>query len=155
MPGSGAGIGPTGFARCQIDVSTPGRVKLTLNSAEGLSVWVDGTAVEPHPRRHTPPEPMGQQLDVLGRVVVLAVEAEGDVPAVGGRPPELVIHPSAEPVELAAQRLDDFLRREKRAEQQHAKLTQACAAKQVGQRREIVVQPLGCLAEVFVLGDLP
>jgi putative heme-binding domain-containing protein len=47
LPGSGAGIGPTGFARCQIDVSTPGRVKLTLNAAEGLSIWVDGTAVEP------------------------------------------------------------------------------------------------------------
>lgn len=47
LPGSGAGVGPTGFARARIDVSTPGRVRLALNSTAGLSVWVDGTAVEP------------------------------------------------------------------------------------------------------------
>jgi putative heme-binding domain-containing protein len=47
LPGSGAAVGATGFARAQIDVSTPGRVKLALNSAKGLTVWVDGIAVEP------------------------------------------------------------------------------------------------------------
>ena len=45
--GTSAGIGRTGFARAQIDVSTPGRVRLVLNSAAGLSIWVDGTTVEP------------------------------------------------------------------------------------------------------------
>ncbi|MFO0950783.1 MAG: PVC-type heme-binding CxxCH protein [Isosphaeraceae bacterium] len=47
LPGSGAGIGPTGFVRAQVDVSTPGPVRLTINSVKGLSVWLDGTAVEP------------------------------------------------------------------------------------------------------------
>jgi hypothetical protein len=47
LPGSGAEVGATAFVRGQIDVSTPGRVKLSLNSAKGLSLWVDGTAVEP------------------------------------------------------------------------------------------------------------
>jgi putative heme-binding domain-containing protein len=49
LPGSSAGVGPTGFARAQLDVSTAGRVKLALDSAEGLTVWVDGTAIEPRP----------------------------------------------------------------------------------------------------------
>ncbi len=46
-PGSNAGIGQTGFARAQIDVSTPGKVRFALNATDGLSLWVDGTAVEP------------------------------------------------------------------------------------------------------------
>ncbi len=45
--GSGAEVGRTGFARSQIDVTTPGRVRLTLNSPRGLSLWLDGTSVEP------------------------------------------------------------------------------------------------------------
>ena len=45
--GSSAGIGQTGFTRTQIDVSTPGRVRLVLNSAKGLSIWLDGTTVDP------------------------------------------------------------------------------------------------------------
>jgi putative heme-binding domain-containing protein len=49
LPGTGAEVGATGFARCQLDVSTPGRVRLALNSVRGLSLWVDGTAVEPKP----------------------------------------------------------------------------------------------------------
>jgi len=47
LPGSGAEVGPTGFARAQIDVSTAGRVRLALDPPRGLSVWLDGTAVEP------------------------------------------------------------------------------------------------------------
>ena len=54
----GREVGATGFARAQIDVSTPGRVKLALNSAKGLSVWVDGTPVEPaEPSRSTSTSP--------------------------------------------------------------------------------------------------
>ncbi len=45
--GSGAEVGRTAFARCQVEATTPGRVRLSLNSALGLSVWVDGTSVEP------------------------------------------------------------------------------------------------------------
>ncbi|MGE3818193.1 MAG: PVC-type heme-binding CxxCH protein [Isosphaeraceae bacterium] len=47
LPGSGAGIGPTGFARFQLDVTTPGPVQLSLNDPSGLTIWVDGTTVEP------------------------------------------------------------------------------------------------------------
>ncbi|MCA1685480.1 MAG: HEAT repeat domain-containing protein, partial [Planctomycetia bacterium] len=47
LPGSGAEVGATGFARFQVDVSTPGPVRLALDSPRGLSVWVDGTSVEP------------------------------------------------------------------------------------------------------------
>lgn len=36
-----------GFARCQIEVTTPGRIGLVLNSAEGLRLWVDGATREP------------------------------------------------------------------------------------------------------------
>ncbi|MHC5542060.1 hypothetical protein ACYOEI_27890, partial [Singulisphaera rosea] len=35
------------LARAQLDVSTAGKIKLALNSVEGLKLWVDGTAVEP------------------------------------------------------------------------------------------------------------
>jgi putative heme-binding domain-containing protein len=34
-----------GFARAQIDVSTPGRVKLAFNSVEGLQIFIDGQSV--------------------------------------------------------------------------------------------------------------
>ena len=47
LPGSGAEVGATGFARFQLDVSTPGPVRLALNSPRGLTLWVDGTSVEP------------------------------------------------------------------------------------------------------------
>ncbi len=47
LPGSGAELGATGFARFQIDVSTPGAVRLAFNSTRGLSLWMDGTAIEP------------------------------------------------------------------------------------------------------------
>ncbi len=47
LPGSGAEVGATGFAHFQIDVSTPGPVRLALDSIRGLSLWMDGTAVEP------------------------------------------------------------------------------------------------------------
>lgn len=36
-----------GLARAQLDVSTAGKIKLALNSVEGLKLWVDGTPVEP------------------------------------------------------------------------------------------------------------
>jgi putative heme-binding domain-containing protein len=35
-----------GLVRGQVDVSTPGRVKLAFNASEGLSIWVDGSSVE-------------------------------------------------------------------------------------------------------------
>lgn len=47
LPGSGAEVGATGFARCQIDVSTAGKVRLLLNATRGLRVWIDGIAAEP------------------------------------------------------------------------------------------------------------
>ncbi|MDR3638732.1 MAG: HEAT repeat domain-containing protein [Isosphaeraceae bacterium] len=37
--------GRLGFARAQIDVSTPGRIRLALNSAKGLTLWLDDTPV--------------------------------------------------------------------------------------------------------------
>ena len=37
-----------GYARCQVDVSAAGKVKLQLNSAAGLSMWVDGVSVQPN-----------------------------------------------------------------------------------------------------------
>jgi putative heme-binding domain-containing protein len=45
--GSGSGADATGFARCQIEVSTPGRLRFALNSTEGLKIWADGATVEP------------------------------------------------------------------------------------------------------------
>ncbi len=30
-------------------MSTPGKVRIELNAVDGLSLWVDGTAVEPKP----------------------------------------------------------------------------------------------------------
>ena len=47
LPGSGAEVGATGFARTQLDVSTPGKIKLALNSPKSLTLWLDGIAVEP------------------------------------------------------------------------------------------------------------
>ncbi|HEV3260855.1 MAG TPA: PVC-type heme-binding CxxCH protein [Gemmataceae bacterium] len=35
-----------GFVRCQLDASTAGRVKLVLNSARGLTCWLDANPVE-------------------------------------------------------------------------------------------------------------
>ena len=49
LPGSGAEVGQVGFARCQVDVSTPGRVRLAINSVKGLSLWVDGMTTDPKP----------------------------------------------------------------------------------------------------------
>jgi hypothetical protein len=34
-----------GFVRCQLEVTTPGKVQLNLNSVQGLRCWVDGTPV--------------------------------------------------------------------------------------------------------------
>jgi putative heme-binding domain-containing protein len=33
-------------ARCQLEVTTPGKVKLLFNGAEGLSLWVDGAPLD-------------------------------------------------------------------------------------------------------------
>jgi putative heme-binding domain-containing protein len=35
-----------GFVRCQLDASTPGKVKVLLNGASGVTAWLDGGAVE-------------------------------------------------------------------------------------------------------------
>jgi putative heme-binding domain-containing protein len=37
---------PTGLVRCQLDVSSAGKVKLLLSSARGLTCWLDGAPVE-------------------------------------------------------------------------------------------------------------
>jgi putative heme-binding domain-containing protein len=42
-----ADAAPLVFARCQLDISTAGKVKLQLNSAAGLSLWLDGAPLEP------------------------------------------------------------------------------------------------------------
>ena len=42
-PGAGTNAA---FARCDIDVTAPGRIGLRLNSPAGLKLWVDGQAVE-------------------------------------------------------------------------------------------------------------
>jgi putative heme-binding domain-containing protein len=36
----------TGFARCQLDVSTPGKAMIRLNPTRGLNLWVDGIPVD-------------------------------------------------------------------------------------------------------------
>ncbi len=40
---------PLALARTQVQVTTPGKVKLTFNSTEGLRFWIDGRRVEPAP----------------------------------------------------------------------------------------------------------
>jgi putative heme-binding domain-containing protein len=37
---------PVTFARCQLEATTPGKVKLLLNSAKGLTVWLDRAPLE-------------------------------------------------------------------------------------------------------------
>jgi putative heme-binding domain-containing protein len=37
---------PMGFSRCQLEATTPGPVKLRLNSADGLTVWLDQAPVD-------------------------------------------------------------------------------------------------------------
>src|SRR5262249_47157903 len=37
---------PLSFARFQLDVSTGGKIKLSLNSATGVNAWLDGAPVE-------------------------------------------------------------------------------------------------------------
>lgn len=39
-------VPPTGFARCQLDASTGGKVKLFLNSPTGVTAWLNGNPVE-------------------------------------------------------------------------------------------------------------
>ena len=46
-PSPGAGPAPVVLARGQLEVTSPGRVKLTFNSADALSVWIDGRRVQP------------------------------------------------------------------------------------------------------------
>ena len=48
LPGSGDEVAETLFARAQIDVSTAGKIKLLLNEVEGMQLWLDGTAIDPH-----------------------------------------------------------------------------------------------------------
>ena len=43
----GAGRPPIALARSQLEVSHPGRVKLSFNSALGLTFWMDGRRIEP------------------------------------------------------------------------------------------------------------
>src|SRR5262249_34240818 len=37
---------PLSFARCQLDVSAAGKVKLLLNSTAGVSTWLNGEPIE-------------------------------------------------------------------------------------------------------------
>jgi putative heme-binding domain-containing protein len=46
-PGQAADRVPVAVARSQLEVTTPGKVKLTFNAADALSVWVDGRRVAP------------------------------------------------------------------------------------------------------------
>jgi putative heme-binding domain-containing protein len=46
-PGRAADRVPVAVARGQLEVTTPGKVKLTFNAADALSVWVDGRRVAP------------------------------------------------------------------------------------------------------------
>ncbi|WP_020466888.1 PVC-type heme-binding CxxCH protein [Singulisphaera acidiphila] len=39
--------GLLGLARAEIEVTTPGPLKLTFNSVEGMKLWIDGNKVEP------------------------------------------------------------------------------------------------------------
>jgi hypothetical protein len=44
--GASQGQTAVGAVRCQLDVTTPGKVRLLLNSARGLTAFVDGKPVE-------------------------------------------------------------------------------------------------------------
>jgi hypothetical protein len=41
------GVGAMGFARCQVEATTAGKVKLVLNTPKNLRIWLDDEPVEP------------------------------------------------------------------------------------------------------------
>jgi hypothetical protein len=41
------GVGTMGFARCQVEATTAGKVKLVLNTPKDLRLWLDDEPVEP------------------------------------------------------------------------------------------------------------
>ncbi len=45
--GRSPGTTSVALARTQIQVTTPGKVKLSFNTTEGLRFWIDGRRVEP------------------------------------------------------------------------------------------------------------
>ncbi len=42
------GVGTMGFVRCQVEATTPGKVRLLLNTAKGVRLWLDAEPVEPN-----------------------------------------------------------------------------------------------------------
>jgi hypothetical protein len=46
-PPGRAGAAPTALARSQLEVTTPGQVKLTFNALDAVSTWLDGQRVQP------------------------------------------------------------------------------------------------------------
>jgi hypothetical protein len=46
-PGRSSEARPIALARTQLQVTTPGRVKLSFNSAAALTFWLDGRRIEP------------------------------------------------------------------------------------------------------------
>jgi putative heme-binding domain-containing protein len=74
---------PTAFVRCDVEVSTPGEVRLLLNSADGLQLWIDG---QPHEVQREITVPLGRGRHRLTLAVDLAQRQQplrlelGDVP---------------------------------------------------------------------------
>jgi putative heme-binding domain-containing protein len=46
LPADALPAAPVGFVQANVDVTTAGKVRLGLNSAKGLALWVDGQAVD-------------------------------------------------------------------------------------------------------------
>jgi hypothetical protein len=67
-PGRAADRVPVAVARGQLEVTTPGKVKLTFNAADALSVWVDGRRVAP-----AGDSPRSMMLDLTRGVHTIAV----------------------------------------------------------------------------------
>ena len=57
------------MVRFQLDVTTAGKVKLALNEAAGLTVWIDGNPIEPTPLL---------QLDLATGVHIVTLSVESD-----------------------------------------------------------------------------
>ena len=65
------------LARTQLQVTTPGKVKLSFNTTEGLRFWIDGHPVEPARRGRCAVLDLTPGLHTLGVAVDLAHRREG------------------------------------------------------------------------------
>ncbi len=78
---TGAPGAAAGFARCEIDVTDPGPIRLAFNSVKGLTIWVD----------QTPVEAKGPSLDVDLAKGIRVVTVKVDAAARGAEPIRLEV----------------------------------------------------------------